>query len=156
MTVATSTREIEILDSLLFDSQFQHIEPATTTFFNMYSVLSRAREGTDEHALFERITSNGKVYETASMNVMISDMSNHFDDIANGEIAMIENSQVMHFLSKYIGFFYTPESINNIVESKEDISLSPLGCLVSKQLIPNATKIMKHRVIYVSICEYYM
>lgn len=150
LTVTTSTREIETLHDLLYDDEFQHIKPSILRLLNMNSLLSNTRPKTDERALFQRIISKGNIVEFASLSDMISTATKIFNDIAKGEIALIENSQMVDFMSKFQGCLLFPETLKNITASKEDILPSSLGYLISKRTIPNTRKIFEYRTITIA------
>ena len=55
LTVPIIKRLIETLNDLLYDSEFNNIEPVISNQLNMYIVSKNSRNGTNEHVLYERI-----------------------------------------------------------------------------------------------------
>lgn len=96
LTVPITLRSIDSLKDLLYDPEFNHIQPVIFRQMNMYSVLKNSREGTDAHVLYEKIVFNSSsstiTVDINNKEQAIGTIFGILDEAVAQKIAIIENS----------------------------------------------------------------
>ena len=148
LTVSSSTREIETLTDLLYDSYFKDMKPTVLSAFNMINVLKNSELGTDLNVL------DGKMdilhIDATNLVVIFPKVLEMLSNISHGSIALIENSSFFFYLLNYFVCHYEPGTVTRIAKSKEDISPSVLSLLLSKETPGDIRSIFEYDILTVS------
>lgn len=151
LTVSITPRVIESLKDLLYDPEFNQTQPIILRQMNMYFVLRNSRPGTDERALFDKIMTNESAglrdIDTKNQQRGMSMLYNFLDKCINGEIALIENSELTNINLKYSGCYFNPDLVGKIKPANDIVSQSILSGLISKHTPISIRRYIQHRVL---------
>lgn len=153
LTVPVTLRTIESLKDLLYDPEFNDTQPIIFKQMNMYSVLKNSRNGTDAKVLFEKIRQNESSVVTVdakNMQGSIATILGLIEKAVDGEVALIENSQIVDLALIHLACYFNPDLISKIKPANDIISQSMMSLLVSKETPKSVRKFLQYKLVTAS------
>lgn len=101
LTVPITKRSIETLSDLLYETEFNEMQPVIFRRMNIFSVPRKSRIGRQEHALFQKVMAN-EMYDVKVMNMVRQEeamelVRSMIEDAASGTISILKNSNSIHY-----------------------------------------------------------
>ena len=153
LTVPVTFQTIEYLKDLLYDPEFNDTQPIIFKQMNMYSLLKNSRNGTDANVLFEKIRRNESSVVTVDVKDIQGGMATVFgliEKAVDGEVAVIENSQMVDLALIHMACYFNPDLIGKIKPANDIISQSMMSLLMSKETPKSVRKLIQYKLMTAS------